>query len=149
MKKCLFLIVCLSILLTGCSQSDIVGIPNGYIDKYEYYQKDGFQDYTDYAKYIYSSKDDVIKDKKYKKILSKDVDDIKGYFDDFSLSMESSNRMDEYDFDDSIISEGDYVRVETKEVEKVGDYEYGKYENYSVYFFDVDSLTLYYIHNNV
>ena len=48
---------------TGCSQSKMVGIPDGYIDKEEYYDKDGFQDYTDYAKYQYDSKDVIINNK--------------------------------------------------------------------------------------
>ena len=38
---------------TGCSQSKMVGIPDGYIDKEEYYDKNGVQDYTDYAKYVW------------------------------------------------------------------------------------------------
>ena len=50
-------------VITGCSQSKMVGIPDGYIDKEEYYDKDGFQDYTDYAKYMYDSKDVIINNK--------------------------------------------------------------------------------------
>lgn len=52
--------------MAGCaSQADSVGIPKGYIEKEEHYDKDGFQDYTDYAKYIYSSKDIIVNDDKY------------------------------------------------------------------------------------
>ena len=51
-------------------------------------------------------------------------------------------------FDYEIIDENDYVRIKTSEGEPIGDREYGKYDNYDVYFFDVESLTLYYIHSN-
>lgn len=33
--------------------------------------------------------------------------------------------------------------------EKNGDSEYTKYDNYSIYYFDIDSLTLYYMHSNI
>ena len=47
------------------------------------------------------------------------------------------------------ISEGDYVLIETKEGKPIGDSFYGKYDNYSVYFFDTDSCVLYYLHSNI
>jgi hypothetical protein len=65
-------------------QSKIVGIPDGYIDKEEYYDQDGFQDYTDYAKYMYETKDIITSNKDYKKIEQDDVQNIVGYFEDFS-----------------------------------------------------------------
>ena len=46
MKKICLLLIILMFAMTGCSQSKMVGIPDGYIDKEEYYDKDGFQDYT-------------------------------------------------------------------------------------------------------
>lgn len=46
-------------------------------------------------------------------------------------------------------NEGDYARIATKEGEKIGDSKYQKYDNYSIYFFDTETLTLYYIHNNI
>ena len=59
-------VVLLVVFMAGCaSQADSVGIPKGYIEKEEHYDKDGFQDYTDYAKYIYSSKDIIVNDDKY------------------------------------------------------------------------------------
>ena len=50
--------------------------------------------------------------------------------------------------DKSIINVGNYVRIKTKEGEKSGNYIYGKYISYSIYLFDVETLTLYYMHNN-
>ena len=64
--------------------------------------------------------------------------------------MKSESRLDEYDFDTSVINEGDYVKIVTKEGQPInGDSTYGKYDNYSIYFFDIETLTLYYIHNNI
>ena len=57
--------------------------------------------------------------------------------------MESEGRMDEFDFNESCISEGDYVYIiEDTDVSKQ------KYYNYDVFLFDIDSDTLYFIHSN-
>lgn len=150
MKKIIKFILCLLIILliTGCSQADIVGIPKGYVNKEEYYQKDGFGDYTDYAKYMYNDINRVIKYKAYKIIHEEDIDDIKSYFDDLKRSMEGLERENEYDFDTSIINPGDYVRIKTHEGETFANGVYGKYDIYSIYFFDIDTKTLYYIHHS-
>lgn len=143
------LLLILIFVITGCSsQEDIVEIPKGYTYKEEYYDENGFQDYTDYAKYIYPSQSVIINNDDYKKITKEDIESIKGYFNNFRNWMTSS-RLDEYDFYDSMINEGDYVRIKTKEGEKIGNSQYNKYDNYSVYFFDIETLTLYYIHSNI
>ena len=116
MKRIGLLIVGIMIFITGCDKGRYVDIPKGYVKSEEYFDKEGIQDSSDYAKYIYN-----------------DEKVIEGI----------------YDFDTSIITEGDYVRIETKEGEEIGDSTYGKYDNYSVYFFDRETLTLYYIHNNI
>lgn len=134
---------------TGCSQSKMVGIPDGYIDKEEYYDKDGFRDYTDYAKYLYDSKDIIINNKEYKKIEQDDIQNIIGYFEDFSGWMKVADRLSEFDFDINNINEGDYVKIKTKEGHKITNGKYGKYDNYYIYFFDIETLTLHYLHNSV
>ncbi len=149
--KLLALVLILVLLITGCSMQDNnnVRIPKGYIDSQEYFDKDGFQDYTDYAKYIYSSKNVIVDNKEYKKITSEDIENIIGYFDNFHDWMETSNRLNEYDFEKSIINEGDYIKIITKEGKNIGNAKYEKYDDYSVYFFDIETNTLYYIHNNI
>lgn len=141
MKKVVIIILMLT-MLSACSNYKMNEIPEGYTDKEEHYQQKGFRDYTDYAKYVYSS-DDVIKtDENYKEITSTDIDKIKKYFNDVYNWMEKEKRLDEFDFDSNCINEGDYVRIIDK-------YEKEKNKtNYSVYFFDIDTLTLYYVHNN-
>ena len=51
--------------------------------------------------------------------------------------MKICNRLDEYDFDYSKISVGDYYYLDG-----------GSYDNYTIYFFDVESNILYYAHIN-
>ena len=54
-----------------------------------------------------------------------------------------------YDFDKTIITDGDFFYIDTKEGESIGQGTYGKFDNYSVYYFDVDAQILYYFHNNI
>lgn len=146
MKKIL-IIITLILLLTGCNGTMNTEIPKGYISKTEYYYKDSIQDHTDYAKYVYD-KIIVENDNNYK-LVQDDIDNIKSYFNDFKSVMESEERLNEYDFDINSITENDYVRIITKEGTPIGDSTYGKFDNYSVYLFDSETLTLYYIHNNI
>lgn len=149
-KNCLAIILIIFVfVITGCSNFKIADIPGGYIDKDEYYDKDGFQDYNDYAKYMYDSKDAITSNKEYKKIEHDDILNIVGYFENFSSRMSNADRISQFDFDVSIIDEGDYVKIKTKEGQKIGESKYEKYDNYYVYFFDVETLTLYYIHSNI
>ena len=140
----------LSFIIFGCSiLSDISNIPKGYISKEEFYDKNGFRDYTDYCKYYYNDKMAFGNNSRYRQISESDIETISGYFSDFQSWMELEKRTDEYDFDINCISEGDYVLIETKEGSKIGQNAYGKYDDYSIYFFDKDSCILYYIHNNI
>ena len=146
MKKILITIT-LVLLLTGCNGTMNTEIPKGYISKIEHYDAEEIQDHTDYAKYVYD-KNIVENDNNYK-LVQDDIDNIKRYFNDFKSVMESEKRLNEYDFDINSITENDYVRIITKEGTPIGDSTYGKFDNYSVYLFDSETLTLYYIHNNI
>lgn len=150
MKK-VFILTILFILViivtTSCSsQTDNRYIPNGYINKEEHYDVNGFQDYTDYAKYTYYSKDIILNNNDYKKVTSNDFESIKNYLENFRGWMETDNRLDEYDFDENIINEGDYFCIINENDKEIN---YLNYDNYSIYYFDVETLTLYYMHNNI
>ena len=146
MKKILITIT-LILLLTGCNGTINAEIPKGYISKIEHYDTEGIQDHTDYAKYIYD-KTIVENDNNYK-LVQDNMDNIKSYFNDFKSVMESKERLNEYDFDIDSITENDYVRIITKEGTPIGDSTYGNFDNYSIFLFDSETLTLYYIHNNI
>lgn len=147
MKKILIVTVII-LLLTACGGTMNTEIPKGYTSKTEYYDKEGIQDHTDYAKYVYD-KIIVENDDNYIKVNENDIENIKSYFNDFKDAMESQNRLNEYDFDINSITENDYVRIVTKEGTPIGDSTYGKFDNYSIFLFDSETLTLYYIHNNI
>lgn len=117
-------------------------ILNGYYDSLEYWDNSSFQDYTDYCKYYYNSKDDNLfkNSGSYKKVRKEDINTLIGYFDNFSNWVK--NRDYEYDLDNSYITEGDYFIIKTKNY-------IGKYDNYTVYFYDIETHILYYIHSNI
>ena len=52
-----------------------------------------------------------------------------------------------YDFDASAVSEGDYFYIDTK-YDPAGLY-HGKFDHYTIYIFDVEQMTLYYFHSNI
>ena len=124
-------------------------IPEGYIRSEEHFDESGFMDYTDYCKYYYDSTP-VLEESRFHMVSESEVEEIKGYFSDFQRWMEIEDRLEEYDFDDRCITEGDYVFIKTKAGEPIGTdgHVYGKYDFYTVYYFDVDSCVLFYIHND-
>ncbi len=147
MKKRGILVFIAIFLTTGCSNYDYhFEIPDGYIYKVEFYDDNSFQDYTDYAKYIYSSNEVIVNDEKYKIVEKTDIENIKKYFNNFYNQMKKEKRLEEYDFNLDMINEGDYIRIR-KSVNKEADIiEPPYYDYYSLYFFDIETLTLYYIH---
>ncbi len=141
-----FLFSFLAFCLSGCMIDS--NIPNGYTGKEEHFDKDGFQDYTDYCKYFYKNAAAFENNPNYHKVTEPDIAVIKGYFDDFKQCMVDCDRADEYDFDTKCLTSGDFVFIKTKEGVSDGNIVYEKYDNYNVYLFDTDSSVLYYIHNN-
>lgn len=114
----------------------------GYYEKEEYFQEDGFQDYTDYCKYFYKKLDDdkFINNTKYEMVKEENIKGLKGYFGDTRKWMNRDGRSNDFDFDDDIISAGDYYYLDLKE---------SGYNNYNVYFYDIETHILYYIHSNI
>ena len=158
MKKIVFLVIMLiviSISISWCFSSWYFsfyykGVLKGYIGKEEYFDENGFQDYTDYCKYYYEESNNLFpKSDIYSEVKKEDIENIRSYFINFKSWMDSADRDDEYDFDDSCISEWDYFYIQTKEGNPIGDSTYEKFDNYSMYFYDTESATLFYIHSNI
>lgn len=95
----------LSLLLVGCTILD-KAIIEGYYDKEEYYDSEGFQDFTDYCKYYYSEEYEKTfsENELYSLVEDKDISNIKSYFENFKEWISLSNRSDEYNFDESNIT---------------------------------------------
>lgn len=117
-----------------------VEIIGGYNYKEEFYDSQGWQDFTDYCKYYYDSNaDEKFKESdNYKKVENVDVSSIIEYFNVTERSMEMLNRSVEYDFDANVIDNQDYVYIKNNDL-----------KNFSIYFYDMQRHILYYIHRNI
>ncbi len=117
-------------------------------DSSECYYSDGFQDYTDYCKYYYVKQENILEEVKnspyFKPVAPDDITELNGYFDNFEGWLEYVDYKDKYDFQRNIIDIEDYFYIENNETE-----EEHKYWDYDVYFFDVQTQTLFFIHNNI
>lgn len=148
--------VCLIILsaLTSCAiPKDKVLASLGKYEQKEYFTSGGFQDYTDYAKYRYSSA--KLEGNKYlKKINESALDTINTYLDDFENRISSDKEADaaseivvNYDFDRAIIDTEDYFYIDSEEAE-LNDGT-ALVTSFDIYFFDIKSRVLYYFHSNI
>ena len=113
----------------------------------EYYSSGGFQDTTDYAKYTYHISEEDLQNNEYLlPVESTDLPQIIAYIEDFEelVSVSHDFPSESYDFDKAIVSAGDYFYVSNRyqEPEKA-------FWNYDLYYFDLESLTLYYFHSNI
>ena len=113
----------------------------------EYYTCGGFQDSTDYAKYTYEVSESVfIHSPYFLRVSAVGADKFLTYLENFEgwVDICEDFPAESYDFDRSIISGNDYFyilnRYEEPEME---------FDSYNLYFFDLESQTLYYFHNNI
>ncbi len=115
-------------------------IPEGFISSEEHWDQDGWQDFVDYAKFLYKDDSVFAGDLEYSKVTEADIPRLKGFFDNFRQWMKVEERLNEYDFDPSCLDASDLFRL----VEK-----YPNYDDYDIWFFDSQTLTLYYFHANI
>lgn len=130
------------LMLAGCN-AEPAGIPK-YLDKECYYGK-GIQDYTDYCKFFYN--EETVKEfatlSDYKQVADSDIEEIKGYFEDFYGQAENQKYYDKVDFDyNTQVKQGDYFRIVTKEG-------YPEYGYYDIYYVDMTKCILYFVHSNI
>ena len=150
----IFLVILISqfsiIFLMGQPFSEFFGDPIiASLPEYknsECYYSDGFQDFTNYSKY-YFSKDDMekIKNNKYlNPVTSDNIEELNGYFENFEGWIKFVDYKEKYDFKRDVIDADDYFYIENdKTIQEQ------KYWDYNVYFFDVETKTLYFIHSNI
>ena len=150
MKKTLILILTiLTLVLSGCSipKDPVLDSLGKYTDK-EYYSDAGFQDSTDYAKYSFDNA--KLDGNKYlEKMSAQGKDALLTHVENFGEWIDAIKGSDpdaeiaaKYDFDASIISDDDYLYIDD-------DPDYPELGCYDVYFFDSESMTLYYFHVNI
>ncbi len=153
-KLVLFILtILLSLGLCGCSYRDWVAASLPEYNSKVFYTSGGWQDYTDYAKYSYDSitAQDIEASRYFTAATEEDVEEILLYIENFEAWVEAvgGELKDNYDFDKTNVSEGDFFYIETKYGEPIGERTYGKFENYTVFYFDVDAQVLYYFYNNI
>lgn len=137
------------ILMPSCAgDNEGAYVVKGYDSCDEYRNNAGFGDYYEYSKYYYHHSYDAVfgQNSLYPEVSEDSVGKICEFFDDFQKWMILEG-MKEYDFDTECITPGDFAYIETRQGKKIGDHEYTALEYYSVYLYDTESHTLYYIHN--
>lgn len=143
------IIILLMLTFVGCEAPvDEVLSSLGDYNTSEFYSEGEFQDYTDYAKYYYDNVS--FENNEFFKIMTdtdrehllQHIENFEQWLDDIEEANPVSELVSSYDFDESVISDDDYLYI-------YDDPDYLDYGNYDVYFFDTQSLTLYYFHNNI
>lgn len=144
-----FIITLLLFAFFGCSNTkdEVISSLPDYKDKVSYGITAG-QDYIYYGKCFYENitEGNLQNTGYFTKTTESDIEEILLYIEDFKAWVDASDRelKDNYDFDNSIISQGDYFYIYTKAGEPIGDNEYSKFDTYCVYYFDIDTQILYY-----
>ena len=144
-----FLII---VSFSGCSvpsapKDEVLASLGKYTSK-QYYTDGGFQDYTDYAKYTFDSVD--FSNNSYFTSLTEDskadltahIDNFEGWIQTIQNTNPENEVVLQYDFDRSVISDADYLYIYDNPA-------YSEFGCYTVYYFDTETNTLYYFHNNL
>ncbi len=153
-KVCAFILMSALVLsLSSCAtyEDEVLSSLGEYKD-HVFYSEGAFQDFTDYGKYYYDSVD-FSGNEYFSKIQPNDLEDLNEHLDDFERWIETFREGDasreivvNYDFDRSIIDSEDYFYLESEEDMFDGVL---FLVNYDLYFFDSQTNTLYFFHNNV
>ena len=148
------LVLILAINLSACTTHENKVLNSlGEYKSHEFYTEGAFQDYTDYAKYYFESAD-LTDNEYFSKIQQSDIDTLNEHLDDFESWIKTYREGDasreivvNYDFDRSLIDCEDYLYIDSEK--HTWDDGYTSLVNYDVYFFDTQTNTLYYFHNNI
>ena len=120
----------------------------------EYCEDGGWQDFTIYYEITYENPN--LENNDYlKQLIQADIEELNLYLDNFEdwVALVTDERYEpneqfvkNYDFDRNIISTNDYCYIYDS-----ADYDdfYAKFESYDLYFYDTETETLYYFHNNI
>ena len=115
----------------------------------------GFGDSTDFGIYTFPGASPG-ESEHFKPLTAESKTELLGYIDKFEQVIDSLRDGDEgadlvnnYRFSRDDIDESDYLYIYDREGKPIGDGAYSKYDYYNVYFFDSQTATLYYFHNNI
>lgn len=148
-------IACILVLsFTACEAPENEVIASlGKYESHEFFTSGGFQDYTDYAKYYYTSAQ-LTDNNYFKKIQETDLetiythlDDFEGWIDTIKAGDASNEVVKNYDFDRVIIDTEDYFHIDSEE--KTWDDGHTSLVKYNIYLLDSQTQVLFYFHNNI
>lgn len=119
------------------------------------YSVSGFGDSTDFGIYTFPGASPE-ESEYFKPVTAESKTELLGYIDEFEQVIDSLRDGDEgadlvnnYRFSRADIDGSDYLYIYDRDGEAIGDGAYSKYDYYNVYFFDSQTTTLYYFHNNI
>ena len=155
-RKLAAALICLIFLLciASCAvpKNEVIASLPKYKKK-EFFTSGGFQDYTDYAKYYYTSAN-VAENQYLNKIQESDfsiidthLDDFEGWIETIGNNDPSSEVVVNYDFDRGIIDMEDYFCLDSEE--HTWSDGHTSLVRYNIYFFDTQTQVLYFFHNNI
>ena len=143
----IIIIIALVCFLGSCSTLKDSRILRGYTSFEEHYEKESWQDYTDYAEYYYGDNASKIfeNNHKYKRVTTLDVPELKSFFEDYSQAIVFREGYEVwFDFDyKKQVKENDYFILEMRYPS------FGKYDDYDIYYFDAERSILYFFHTNI
>lgn len=153
MKRVCMLLLVLSLVMAACelkTREDKVLDSIGEYERDAYFSYGGFQDFTDYGKYFYSSVD-IAQSEYFERVSTSDIERINEFIDDFEGWIDLFRDEDpeielvlNYDFERSVIDTEDYYYIYEGDAE-----DYPEFGYYDVWIFDSQSNILYYFHNNI
>ncbi len=145
----------MALILAGCTAlgalltlRDPVIASLGEPSRESSYTYGGFQDYTDYGVYVFDAPE-LEENPYFRAIDQEDLEMLQPFLEDYESWVECHRKDDpeaelvvNYDFDPAVIGAGDWYYLETRYPDK-------PLHCYDLYLLDVDTGTLYYLHNNI
>ncbi len=119
-----------------------------YSDKV-FYEGGSGRGFTDYGKYFYNEKIDFKDNKYFKRVTEEDILSLKEYEKVYREFANKEYFKEDYDFSVHLADTEDYIYIANKDNKE----SYGIYKNvldaFDIYYFDVQSGILYFMHSNI
>ena len=153
--KRLTILLLIYLLLSGCTlfkDPVLSSLPSK--GQGQTYTHGGFQDYVDYGKYQYTGiTEDILEENPYFQIVTEEsIWELAAYLQNYEERVAFTEDCDDcmlwemYDFSSERFREGDYFCIVN---EYEAEYPSRKYHNYDIYYFSIETQTLFYFHSNI
>ena len=119
-----------------------------YYDKV-FYEGGSGRGFTDYGKYYYKDEIDFKDNEYFKRLTEEDILSLKEYEEIYRQFAEKEYFKADYDFKMDLADTADYIYIANKDNKE----SYSVYKNvldaFDIYFFDIQTKTLYFMHSNI